>query len=78
MSGSYELLIESVDYEARGVAHHDGKAIFVDGALPGELVIASPYRKKERYENAQLIEVLQASPSRVAARCAHFGVCGGC
>ena len=48
MSGSYELLIESVDYEARGVAHHDGKAIFVDGALPGELVIASPYRKKER------------------------------
>ena len=78
MSGSYELLIESVDYEARGVAHHDGKAIFVDGALPGELVIASPYRKKERYENAQLIEVLQASPSRVAARCAHFGMCGGC
>ena len=78
MNGSYELSIESVDYEARGVAHHDGKAIFVDGALPGELVIASPYRKKERYENAQLIEVLQASPSRVAARCAHFGVCGGC
>ena len=78
MPGSYELQIESVDYEARGVAHHDGKAIFVDGALPGETVIASPYRKKERYENAQLIEVLHASGSRIAPRCAHFGVCGGC
>ena len=78
MSGSYDLQIESVDYEARGVAHHDGKVIFVDGALPGERVLASPYRKKEKYENAQLIEVLQAGGSRIVPRCPHYGMCGGC
>ncbi len=78
MSGSYELLIESVDHEARGVAHIDGKVIFVDGALPGETVLASPYRKKAKYENAQLIEVLQPGGSRIAPQCPHYGICGGC
>ena len=78
MSGSYELTIESVDHEARGVAHHDGKVIFVDGALPGESVIASPYRKKSKYENAQLISLLQPSGSRITPHCPHFGTCGGC
>lgn len=72
------LHIESVDYEARGVAHHDGKVIFVDGALPGEQVIAAPYRRKEKYENAQISRVVKPSSARVVARCAHFGVCGGC
>jgi 23S rRNA (uracil1939-C5)-methyltransferase len=72
------LLIESVDHEARGVARFDGKVIFVDGALPGERVIAAPYRRKEKFENAQISAIVAASPSRVTPRCAHFGVCGGC
>lgn len=73
-----ELLIESVDHEARGVAHHDGKVIFVDGALPGERVEASSYRKKPKFENAQVGRVLKASSSRVTPRCPNFGTCGGC
>ena len=72
------LLIESVDHEARGVARHGGKVIFVDGALPGELLTAAPYRKKERFDNAQISAIIEPSPSRVVPRCAHFGVCGGC
>jgi 23S rRNA (uracil1939-C5)-methyltransferase len=72
------LSIESVDHEARGVAHYDGKVIFVDGALPGETLTAAPYRKRERFDNAQISTIITPSPSRVAARCAHFGVCGGC
>ena len=78
MSGSYQLEIESVDHEARGVAHIDGKVIFVDGALPGETVIASPYRKKSKYENAQLITVLKAGGSRITPPCPHYSTCGGC
>ena len=78
MSGSYQLEIESVDHDARGVAHIDGKVIFVDGALPSETVIASPYRKKSKYENAQLIRVVKAGGSRVTPPCVHFGTCGGC
>ena len=72
------LTIESVDHEARGVARHEGKVIFVDGALPGERVIASPYRRRAKYDNAQISSIVSASPARVTARCAHFGICGGC
>ena len=72
------LLIESLDHEGRGVAHLDGKAIFVDGALPGEWVIHSSYRKKESYEQAQVSRILKESPYRVKPRCAWFGTCGGC
>jgi 23S rRNA (uracil1939-C5)-methyltransferase len=72
------LLIESVDHEARGIARHGGKVIFVDGALPGEVLTAAPYRKKERFDNAQISAIVESSPSRVVPRCAHFGVCGGC
>jgi 23S rRNA (uracil1939-C5)-methyltransferase len=72
------LEIESVDHEARGVARHGGKVIFVDGALPGEAVIAAPYRRREKYENAQISQIVRPAASRIAPRCAHFGVCGGC
>ena len=78
MSGSYTLQIESVDYEARGVAHIDGKVIFVDGALPGETVLASPYRKKSKFENAQLIKLFAPSSARVTPLCRHYSTCGGC
>lgn len=74
----YRLLIESLDHEGRGVAHHEGKAIFVDGALPGEIVEASPYRKKPSFELAALGKVLKPSAMRVEPRCAYFGICGGC
>jgi 23S rRNA (uracil1939-C5)-methyltransferase len=75
---NYRLHIESLDHEGRGVAHHDGKTIFVDGALTGEIVEASPYRKKDNYEQAQIVRVVQASPYRVEPGCPWFGVCGGC
>ena len=70
--------IESLDQEGRGVAHVEGKAIFVDGALPGELVACAPYRKKSRYDLAQLEQILKPSPSRTAPRCPHYSICGGC
>lgn len=72
------LTIESLDHEGRGVAHRAGKAIFVDGALTGELVEATTYRKKPNYEQAQVTRILKASPFRVEPRCRWFGVCGGC
>ena len=72
------LMIESLDQEGRGVARRDGKAIFIEGALPGETVTYSVYRKKASYEQATLGAVLKESASRVAPRCPHFGVCGGC
>jgi 23S rRNA (uracil1939-C5)-methyltransferase len=70
--------VESLDNEGRGVAHSDGKVIFIEGALPGEKVEYSSYRKKPSYEQATLSKVLKASSLRVTPRCRYFGVCGGC
>jgi 23S rRNA (uracil1939-C5)-methyltransferase len=70
--------IESLDQEGRGVAHVDGKTIFIDGALPNEQVTYQAQRIKPSYEVANVVEVLQASSERVTPKCPHYGLCGGC
>jgi 23S rRNA (uracil1939-C5)-methyltransferase len=70
--------IESLDHDARGITRQDGKTIFVEGALPGERVEYAALRVKPTYEVARCVRVIKASASRIAPRCAHFGVCGGC
>ncbi|MDP1611724.1 MAG: 23S rRNA (uracil(1939)-C(5))-methyltransferase RlmD [Sulfuritalea sp.] len=70
--------IESLDHEGRGVAHVDGKAIFIEGALPGELVEYAIDRRKPSYEKAHAVRVVRASSQRVVPPCPHFGTCGGC
>jgi 23S rRNA (uracil1939-C5)-methyltransferase len=70
--------IESIDHEGRGVAHVDGKTIFIEGSLPGEQVEYSSFRKKPSYEVATATRVMNPSSQRVVPGCPHFGVCGGC
>ena len=70
--------IESLDQEGRGVAHVDGKTIFIDGALPTEKVTFRSHRIKPSYEVANVVEVLKQSNQRVTPKCPHFGLCGGC
>ncbi len=73
------LTIESIDLEAQGVAHRpDGKVVFVEGALPGESVRVNVFRKKNNWEQAQLLERRSESSQRVNPGCVHFGMCGGC
>src|SRR5574337_1045829 len=71
-------LVESLDHEGRGVAHVEGKTVFIDGALPGEKVEYSVYRKKPTFDQAQVSRIIERSAQRVEPRCPHFGVCGGC
>ena len=78
MASKTPAIIESLDQEGRGVTHVDGKAIFIEGALPGEKVIFDSYRQKSTYEFARIERVLHASPSRTTPVCPHYGVCGGC
>ena len=73
-----ELTIESLDQEGRGIAHVDGKVVFVEGALPGEHVSAEIVKRKPNYEIARAVAISAPSADRVAPRCPHFGVCGGC
>ncbi|MSQ21384.1 MAG: 23S rRNA (uracil(1939)-C(5))-methyltransferase RlmD [Betaproteobacteria bacterium] len=70
--------VESLNAEGRGVAHVEGKAIFIEGALPFEVVEYETLRRKPNYEVARTTQVLRASPSRTTPQCPHFGVCGGC
>ena len=70
--------VESLDYEGRGVAHVDGKAVFIAGALPTELVQYQPSRKKKNFETATLLKILRASPERIVPGCRFYEICGGC
>lgn len=74
----FEAMITGFSHEGRGVAHHDGKVVFIDGALMGERVKACLTQLHRRFDEAKVLEVITPSPDRVEPRCAHFGVCGGC
>jgi 23S rRNA (uracil1939-C5)-methyltransferase len=72
------LRIETLADDGRGLARHEGKVVFVESALPGELVRVQLGRRRASYDEAAAPEILEASPQRVQPRCAHFGLCGGC
>ena len=71
--------ITGMTHDGKGVARReDGKAVFVSGALPGEVVMASQTGRNRNFDEARCVEVLEASEHRVEPRCPHFGVCSGC
>lgn len=73
------LTVESLDTNAQGVAHRpDGKVVFIEGALPGEVVSVAVLRRKNQWEQATLLQRKRDSALRVDPRCRYFGYCGGC
>lgn len=77
--GPFEVEILDLASDGRGVGRDDdGKTVFVADGLPGERVRYRRTKKKRQQDEGALEEVLVASPDRVAARCPHFGLCGGC
>ena len=77
------LTVESLDIDAQGIAHRaDGKVVFIEGALPFELVTANVYRKKPSFEKAMAMQIHRESSQRVTPGCPYFGLhtgaCGGC
>jgi len=73
-----EVNIESLSPEGRGVAHIDGKVVFVDFALPGETVAFKYTRQSKKFDEGRAVTIISASDDRVEPVCEHFGVCGGC
>ncbi len=74
-----EVTIQLLAYGGDGMGRlADGRAVFIPFTLPGERVLARLVEEKRGHARAELVEVLQAAPQRIAPRCAHFGVCGGC
>ncbi len=76
--GLFEARIDSFSSDARGIAHIDGKATFIEGALPGEKVLFGYIRSKSKYDEGMVEQILEPSPDRVKPKCPHAMVCGGC
>lgn len=76
----FELELTAMAHGGGAIGRHDGRIIFVPYAIPSELIRARITQDRGRFANAEVVEVLQPSPSRVEPRCPHFGpgMCGGC
>ena len=72
------VTIEAVAAEGKALTHVDGMVVFVDFAVPGDVVDIQVFRKKKNYMEGFISRMIQPSPHRVEAFCEHFGVCGGC
>jgi 23S rRNA (uracil1939-C5)-methyltransferase len=78
MADELTLSIEKLVYGGDGLAHADGKTVFVPYVFPGEAVRAATKSKKKNLIWAELLEVTSAAKEREKPRCAHFQRCGGC
>lgn len=74
----FEVAITDITHDGRGVAHVDGKVVFVHGALPDEVVMAQYVKTRKDYDEAKTVDVVKASSDRVEPICESFGTCGGC
>jgi 23S rRNA (uracil1939-C5)-methyltransferase len=70
--------ITGVTHDGRGIADVSGKKVFVAGALEGEEVRFIRRKSKRNFDEAELLEIIEASENRIDARCEAFGRCGGC
>jgi 23S rRNA (uracil1939-C5)-methyltransferase len=72
------LRIESLATGGRGVGRLDGRAVFVPDTAPGDVVDVKITADKGRFQEATVLELVEAGPGRVVPACRHFGTCGGC
>ena len=72
--------IEVIDTstEGKAIAKHENLVVFIDGAVPGDVVDVMVHRKKNSYAEGKAIKIVTPSPYRINPKCEHFGTCGGC
>ncbi|WP_138496474.1 23S rRNA (uracil(1939)-C(5))-methyltransferase RlmD [Paenibacillus pinistramenti] len=70
--------IIGMNHDGEGVGRAEGYTLFAAGALPGEKVRVKVLHTKKQFGYAKLLDVLEASPDRVAAPCPIYDQCGGC
>ncbi|MCS6905122.1 MAG: 23S rRNA (uracil(1939)-C(5))-methyltransferase RlmD [Bacteroidia bacterium] len=83
MPKTHQEIIEHLEIidaasEGTGVGKVEGKVIFVDKAIPGDIITAGVYKKEKKNWRAEILDIEVASPYRIQPICKHFGVCGGC
>ncbi|MGI2117253.1 23S rRNA (uracil(1939)-C(5))-methyltransferase RlmD [Shewanella oncorhynchi] len=78
LSAKLSLSVEQLDHLGAGIAQHQGKVVFIPGALPDETVTVQLTEQKKNYAHAKLIKVDTPSSERVEPECPHYHTCGGC
>ena len=74
----YDILIDRLDHQGRGIGYIDGKIIFVTDALPGEKVKVKIIRENKKFYEGVVIEYYSKSSDRVEVECPYYKFCGGC
>lgn len=72
------LTIERLDHHGRGIAHYEGKVVFIENALPNEKVKVEFIKVTNKYIEAKILDYIEKSSNRVTSKCPLYGVCGGC
>ncbi|HIS23043.1 MAG TPA: 23S rRNA (uracil(1939)-C(5))-methyltransferase RlmD [Candidatus Cryptobacteroides intestinipullorum] len=72
------VLIEAVAAEGKAIAKVDGTVVFVQFAVPGDIVDVRITKKKKNYMEGCILRIVKPSEKRLEPFCSHFGVCGGC
>ncbi|GAB7386918.1 23S rRNA (uracil(1939)-C(5))-methyltransferase RlmD [Bacillaceae bacterium] len=72
------LTVKGLGINGEGVGYYKRKVVFIDGALPGEVVVAKIKKVERNFAYAELVRVKEPSPERSEARCPVYAACGGC
>ncbi|MBU5671057.1 23S rRNA (uracil(1939)-C(5))-methyltransferase RlmD [Paenibacillus brevis] len=72
------LEMVGMNHDGEGVGRVEGYTLFVQAALPGEVIQAKVLKTKKQYGYAKLLKIVEPSPERVPAPCAIYDQCGGC
>ena len=72
--------IEVINTASKGksIARHDGRVIFINGAIPGDICNITVFKKRRKYWEARIDKIIKKSKYRIEPKCSHFGTCGGC
>lgn len=73
-----KVLVQDYAAEGKSLARVDGKVVFIEGAVPGDIVDVQLSKNKADWAEGHTVKIHVLSPDRVDPFCAHFGVCGGC
>ena len=72
------LRVIDASSDGQSVARIDNAVVFIEGGVPGDLVDVEVYRKKKKFFEARIVQIIEPSPDRRNPVCTHFGICGGC
>lgn len=73
-----EVTVERLAFGGYAIARHDGLAVFVPFAAPGDRLDVEVYEVDKKFVRARIVNVITKGPARIEPRCVHFGACGGC